>query len=342
MFKTTDRDVAFRERQRKASLEARLPKAKEKTPEEPIQTIPFHHVSHIKPVNLSDYSNLSAYVRKALSPRDHIAEPITAFMVNMFLNLPDNFYGSKKSYSKREREFTREQLGVFRNSLNVLEVICDSGYTESWGNTGLFNQKQTYNVGKVKEIVGTDIWDGKLGYHLIHIKNPSRIALDRGAWYAEGMAREIVEKRYEDKLEECDSYVSKIEDEKEIEELEKRISDSVDDAVKKQLSSSAEEKDSYKIFSEICEECLRSNQDLTKLQKDFLEKTIEGIQLKIKIEEEIKDEIPKLPDEIDIVARLSKNLTFNGVLILESSKIKDIPGLGHIASYEHASLYQKR
>ena len=237
--KNTER---WRQEQLRRSLKKRATPAKtaEKV-EETIEVKPFDGVKDIKAINPGDYSNLSNYIKKSISPSEIVEKAVLTFMVNMFLNLPDNFYQPGKNYSRNEREFTREQLNVFRNSLSALEILCgEYNFRDSIGN---FSNKQTYKLENLGGLLHTEIWDGKGSYHIIYVAHPSNIAPTE--------------------------------------------------------------------FDE-------------SLLKHFIK---------------CKD---KIPDEKAIITKIANNLNGNGVLILEGSEIKEIPGLRIIDSYNNnVSLYQK-
>lgn len=169
-------DTAERRWQRR-QLEERLAKGSAPKTEEQksiIEPRPFDGIKDIKEINPDNYFYLSQYIRKNLHPSEEIEKPVLSFIINMFLNLPDNFYAPGKNYSRNEREFTREQLNVFRNSLSALEILCGE---YNFGNSiGNFSNKQTYKLENLGGLLHTEIWDGKGSYHIIYVAHPSNIA----------------------------------------------------------------------------------------------------------------------------------------------------------------------
>ena len=139
-----------------------------------IEPRPFDGVKEIKAINPNDYFYLSHYIRKFVNPSKDVENAVLSFMVNMFLNLPDNFYEPGKSYSHTEREFTIEQLNVFRNSLSALEILCGK-YNKFGVSIGNFGNKKTYKLENLDGLLHTGIWDGKGSYHIIYVSHPSNI-----------------------------------------------------------------------------------------------------------------------------------------------------------------------
>jgi len=205
---TDKRALAFSQKQRQQSLEARLPSRSEGASNAPLPIQPFDGVGKLLRVDWRDYLHLSNYVKKVVGPRDDIAGPVTDFMVNLFLNLPNHLYEPGKDYSSRERAFTKDQLTVFRNELNVAEVVCDMRYNRPRGNLGSFKNKRTYKVEDIGELMQTNLWTNNEKFHLILIRDPDRMV--PGEFTAGAVASQIVYDKYKTEIKELESYESRL------------------------------------------------------------------------------------------------------------------------------------
>ncbi len=114
------RSLDFRERQRQKSREqaASLPTRRKKQ-ERPIPSKPFKEIPELSAVDLSDYYYPSRTINGIISPGKGLEKAVHCFMINMLLNCSD-IYQAGKSYSRRERQYTRAQLEVFAESLSAL------------------------------------------------------------------------------------------------------------------------------------------------------------------------------------------------------------------------------
>jgi hypothetical protein len=323
---------AFRERQRQQSRENfnLFPKRK-KPKEKPIPVKPFNGIPEIQAINLSDYSDVSHAVNRVISPSKGLEKAIACVMINLLLSHSD-IYEPGKSYSRAERQYTGGQLRVFRDALSAAEVSFDIFGAIYQSSAGRFEDGIKYHARNLESLLEKDFWimEGST-YDIVYLRDPSGIAPKEGSIDAEEIAEEIVGKRYEGRLKEMETYFSGVG-----EAEEKRLEEYLEPQGVK-TDRDIDEETLIKTFRQYLDE----NQDMPDELKEILAKMIEAADLKEQEEQEVQEEMKKLPDATEIAARFSKNIKPNGILILESTEVKDIPGLRLVDSYDSVYLYQK-
>lgn len=286
-----------------------------------IEIKPFDGIKEIRAINPEDYYHLSNYIRKIMHPSENLQRAVLTYMVNMFLNLPDNFYQPGKDYSRDERAFTREQLPVFLKSLSTLEVIC--GKYNIGDGIGYFGNKKTYRLNNLIDLLHGGLWDGKGSYHLIYLLNPSRIVPEDPDDYDENTLKHFLSSSEIDELNKLrDLFEGSVNEYKTLPNFyqwldKKKITDL------KLVDPQLVPKLGIEYVSE------NANVD-----KKIIHSFCEFVELSIKC-------LQKLPDEKTIVNKIANNLAEKGVLILEGSKINEINGLRLVDSYDNISLYQR-
>jgi hypothetical protein len=296
------RSEDFRERQRLRSREqmAPLPVKKQATP---IPTKSFREIPEINPVDLSNY-DFSRIINGVISPGKGLEKAVHCFMINMLAGY-SNIYEPGKSYSRREKDYTREQLKVFAESLSALEV----SFSDERRSVGRFRNKDRYSTRDLQE---------KGNYHVVYVRAPSSVLPGDGIEYsAEDIAERIVEMKYKDVFEELES-----------------LGDETAEEFRREGVDIDEDTDPESIV-----DILKEYRDAH--PRRMSNKACRYVELMVQMNQAIKDELENLPDEKEMITRLSQHIAPNGVLILESTEVKDIPGLRLVGSYDDVSLYQK-
>jgi hypothetical protein len=330
-IKRNNRELEFMQRQREQSLaKYKVPKKKKKK-ELPIKVKPFKGITEINPVNLSDYSDLVHAVNRVISPSKNLKKAVACFMINLLLKHSD-IYQPGKSYSRMERQYTRDQLRIFRDALSAVEVSFDIIYQ---GDVGRFPDKRKNYAQKLTKLIQSDLWEGEGNYNIVYVRELSDVIPEKGGFYAEEIAEEIVGKRYEDRLKEIEAYSPRIKEEgsEELEEILKAQGIALD--------KDATEEENVETITKAIRQYLNGDPDIPGPQKETLTKFVEVTDFMIQAEKEIQEEMKNLVDEKGIIIRLCQNVKPNGILILEGSKIEEIPGLRLVDSYDNIRLYQK-
>lgn len=297
----------FRERQRQQSREqaASLPARRKKAKEKPIPAKSFNGIPKIQAVNPSDYYYPSRTINGVISPSKGLEKAVHCLMINMLLNCSD-IYQPGKSYSRRERQYTREQLEVFAESLSALEV----SFSDEARSVGGFRNKDKYSTRDSQEREGD--------YHIVYVRAPSSVMPDEDIEYsAEDIAETIVEIKYKDIFEELESLGGEV-----AEEFKREGADIDEDT---DLGS----------IVDVLKEHLDAH------PRRMSDKACRYVKLMVQMKQAIQDELENLPDEKEMITKLSQHIAPNGVLVLESTEVKDIPGLRLVGSYDGVRLYQK-
>jgi len=322
------RNIAFREKQRQQSLQSRV-HVRKKAEEKLIEVKPFNGVGCIEPVDLSAYRYLTYLIGDVIHPNKNLEKPVSCLMVNMLLGLGTNVFEPGKYYSSQERKYTKEQLRVFRDSLSALEI--NFGKDKISGNTGRFERKDSYHFSDVGEFVFSELWKGEGRYDIVYVRNPSWMVFDKD--YVRMNMGDIAEEKYKEEVDRLRKLAYDLE-EGGFEYVAKKIGLKIEEMKK-------DEEEFFKEFCRKCRQYLDENKDIDETLKGDLEKFIEIGDIILKIGQNIDEEAKKVSDEKTIVTGMSQNIGDNGVLILESSKVKDIEGLRLVDSYDDVRLYQR-
>ena len=321
------RELDFRDRQREKEREKYFDPRMKKAEEKPIEVKPFKEIPEIQSVNLPDYWDVSHLVNGVFRPARNLEKAVSCLMINLLLSHSD-IYQPGKSYSKTERQYTREQLRIFRDALSAEEVVFDIRHQSG---VGRFEKGGIYRARDLKTLIENDFWimEG-LSFDIVYLRDPSGIIPKEGSVYAEDVAEAIVWKRHRERFEEKIAYFSGIDAAK-----EKRLTEYLES----QNIKTDKTMDEKSILRKL-RQYLSEDQDMSDELKDILTKVIEAADFQEQIEREVQEEMKNLPDEAGIAARLSKNINPNGILIVEGN-VDNIPGLRLVDSYDEVRLYQK-
>jgi hypothetical protein len=310
--------------------------------ESPIETKPFTEICRIQPVKLSDYSNLANYVRNQIAASPSIEDAVALFLVNMYLNITDNFYMPNKYYSRIERNFTRDQLDVFKRSISGLEVLFYVNRDDSSkGSIGNFTGKKRVQATNFSDLLESDAWKGNCPCHLMYVDDPKYIASD--TFEKERAVGAAFEERYYKQMEDATSQIEKYMQHEEIKAIEAKLDANLEKAVKRLFSGEPEEEEEA---VEQFKKCF-GDAGLTPMQNEFIDKLFETLKFVNRVHKEVDDEIAKLPDDAGILRVLSQNVMPYGVVIIGSpyasglNKVFEVPGLRLIEESRGILLYQK-
>jgi len=321
------KELSFRNRQRQTELSKMGLFASSKVKEPPMPTTPFEGMEQLQAVDIRSYKDILHATNSVISPAKGIENAVASVMAGMLIQVTQGVYAPGKSqYSRNERMHTREQIAVFRNSLSVLEIVFGYEDTKNPG-VGRFAVKDSCYTTNFSGLFESDIWKGNGNYHLIYVKNTSNAVPSE--LEASEIAEAAVEKKYKDKLAPIEARITEIGDE-ELKKAELEMGKEIG----RKVSSDREVMETIRKYHE-------GHPEITGTKKQYVELLIEVADLRdeaSRYAEEIKS---GLPGEHGIVEKIAQNSAKDGIIILESSEVDEIPGFRMLADYGDVCVYQR-
>ncbi|MFH1053084.1 MAG: hypothetical protein V1740_01580 [Candidatus Woesearchaeota archaeon] len=330
----------FQERQRQASLKRRNPLGlafSRKKTDSPYTPLPFMGIEQMHPINLSDYRGLASLVSDALRPGDSLRPAVAGLMINMLLTSPDNIFSKKREYRFQERNYIREQLNVFSQSMNALELFLGN---ESDGSLGSFKNKQRHHFMGMASLLTSDFWSAPDCFDIAYLRMSGESFFDRIS--SDYVVGEVFKEIHERDIEEIRQFYNG--HKSELAYLEIVLNGHFEQTVSEFEINEIESNPSLYSgkLAEVYSQYLEGTSGLNDIEKEFLRKTIACLRILSGIEEEAEEIKAGIPDEDGVILNVSQRLKPKGVLFIESDRLRNIPGLAYVQTHEKVNMYQRR